>query len=141
MIVGFNLTKILVERKKPVKGKIKINHDLRIENVEQRPLPLKDKKNALLFDFVFHIAYEPSVGEIAIQGNVLYYDDQKKLDAVLEQWKKNKKVPPEISVEVINVIFARCNVRALELAQEINLPAHLPMPQITLREDPSKYIG
>ena len=141
MIVGFNLTKILVERKKPVTGKIKINHDLRIENVEQRPLPLKDKKNALVFDFIFHILYEPGVGEIAIQGNVLYYDDSKKLSAVLEQWKKSKKVSPEISVEVINTIFAKCNVRALELSQELNLPLHLPMPQITLREDPAKYIG
>ena len=55
MIVGFNLTKILVERKKPVQGKIKVNHDLRIDNVEQRPLPLKDKKNALIFEFVFNI--------------------------------------------------------------------------------------
>lgn len=141
MIVGFNLTKILVERKKPVQGKIKVNHDLRIDNVEQRPLPLKDKKNALLFEFVFHINYEPGVGEVALQGNVLYYDDQKKLDAIAQQWKKNKKVSPEVSVEVINVIFARCNVRALELSQELNLPAHLPLPQINLKEDPSKYIG
>jgi len=141
MIVGFNLTKILVERTKPVRGKIKVNHDLRIEHVEQRPLPLKEKKNALLFDFLFHIQYEPSIGEVAFHGNVLYYTDQKKMDTVVEQWKKSKKVPPDVSVEVINTIFAHCNVRALELAHELNLPAHLPLPQITLREDPSKYIG
>ena len=124
-----------------MQGKIKVNHDLRIDNVEQRPLPLKDKKNALIFEFVFNINYEPGVGEVALQGNVLYYDDQKKLDAIAQQWKKTKKVAPEVSVEVINVIFARCNIRALELSQELNLPAHLPLPQINLKEDPSKYIG
>jgi len=141
MIVGFNFTKISVEKKKPVEGKIKINHDLKIERVEQKPLPLKDKKNCLVFDFMFSVHYLPGVGEISFNGNVLYLEDQKKIDNILSQWGKDKRVPPDVSVEVVNAIFAKCNVRALELAQELSLPSHLPMPQITLKEDPSSYIG
>lgn len=141
MIVGFNLNKIHIERKKPVKGKIKVNHDLRFEKVEKRPLPLKEKKDVLLVDFVFQILYEPGIGEATLAGDVLYYADSKKIDELAAQWNKNKKLPADVTAELLNVILARCNVKTLLLTNELNLPAHLPLPQITLQEDASKYIG
>ena len=142
MIVGFNLTKIVVDRNKPVRGKIKVNHDLRIVKVSKSQLPLKDKNEALVFDFEFEIKYDPGIGNILIGGNVLYFgSDAKKMNEICDNWEKKKKLPADVSVEVLNVIFARCNVKALEFANEINLPSHLPLPKISLEEDPSKYIG
>lgn len=142
MIVGFNLTKIDVERKNPVQGKVQVKHDLNINNVSELRLPLKEKKQALTFDFLFTINYLPNIGDIKLGGQVSYFDeDSKKVASTLEQWKKNKKIPSAVSVEILNVIFARCNVKALELANDINLPPHLPLPKINLKEDPRQYIG
>ena len=142
MIVGFNLTKIDVERKNPVQGKVQVKHDLNINNVSELKLPLKEKKQALTFDFLFTINYLPDIGDIKLGGQVIYFDeDSKKVASTFEQWKKNKKIPPAVSVEILNVIFARCNVKALELANDINLPPHLPLPKINLKEDPRQYIG
>ena len=141
MIVGFNFTKILVERNKPLHGNIKVTNDLRLERVEKRPLPLKEKKDALVFEFVFTVDYEPGVGKVLIGGDVLYIDDQKKMDSTLSTWEKNKKIPPDVSLEIVNIILARCNIKTLELANELNLPAHLPMPKINIQDDPRKYIG
>ena len=141
MIVGFNLTKVKVERKKPLQGKITVNHDLRLDDVRKMPLPLKEKQEALVFDFTFMVMYEPGVGEAIIGGNVLYYADPKKIDSVYSQWTKSKKLPSDVSLEIINMIMAKCSVKTLELAHDLNLPSHLPLPQIRLQEDPSTYIG
>ncbi len=141
MIVGFNLTKVNVEKKKPVRGKIRINHDLQIHSVTEQPLPLKEKRQALVIDFLFSILYEPGIGEAVIGGNVLYFDDAKKMEHVLSQWKQHKQLTADVSVEVLNVIMSKCNIKILALSQELNLPAHLPLPHIAQREDPRQYIG
>jgi hypothetical protein len=142
MIVGFNLTKIAVDRLKPVTGKIKVSHDLRLEKVTKRPLPMKEQQDALVFDFVFELKYEPAVGSVILGGNVLYlHPDAKKTEETYAIWEKKKKITPEVSVEVLNTIFSRCNVKALELSHTLGLPSHLPMPKIDLKEDPRQYIG
>jgi hypothetical protein len=124
-----------------VKGKIKVSHDLRFEKVEKRPLPLKDKKDVLFVEFLFQIMYEPGIGEATLGGDVLYYADAKKVDELAAQWNKQKKLPADVTAELLNVILSRCNVKTLLLTNELNLPAHLPLPQISLKEDASKYIG
>ena len=142
MIVGFNFTKILVEKKNSLQGKIQIKHNVDIKDVVESALPLKEKKQALIVDFLFSIHYLPHAGDITLGGNVIYFhDDAKKITSIRDQWKRNKKIPPDVSVEILNVIFARCNVKALELATDINLPPHLPLPKINLKEDPRQYIG
>src|SRR3989344_354650 len=141
MIVGFNLTKINVEKKKPIKGKIQITHDLTINKVTQQSLPTQEKKQALVFDFTFTINYEPAIGDITLGGNIIYFnEDIKTTESIQQAWKKNKKIPSATSVEVLNVIFARCNIKALELSTDLGLPSHLPLPRINRKEDPTSYI-
>ena len=53
-----------------------------------------------------------------------------KQDEIVKGWKKNKQVPKETMTEVLNTILARCNVSALMLSRDVNLPPPIPLPKV-----------
>ena len=143
MIVGFGFTKVGVERhptQTPVQ-KVRVVNDVDIKDVRETPLPVNNRK-AVSVDFEFIIKYEPNVAQISIAGSVLYMGDDAKVKATIEGWKKTKKLDKDVSVEILNMVLAKCNIKALELSQDVNLPTHLPLPRVTPpKEKPSDYIG
>ncbi len=142
MIVGFNYTKITVEKTARPQGKIKVNNGLDITSVTKQPLAVARSKDVLTFTFTFTVTYNPSIGTIALTGDVTYLADPATITSTLDTWNKTKKISPQVSTEVLNIILTKCNIRALELAQELNLPAHLPLPNVNPQaEDPKHYIG
>ena len=97
MIVGFGFTKLSAEKKEAAKGKIDINNNVTIKNVEESDLALgKDKQNVLRFIFEFTSKYEPNVGTILFEGELLYLEEPKKAKEILSGWKKDKKIPKEL---------------------------------------------
>ena len=143
MIVGFGFTKITAERKEAAKGKIDINNNVTIKNVEESDLSLgKDKQSILKFIFEFTSKYEPAIGSIMFEGEILYLEEPKKIKEILNSWKKDKKVPKELMTGLLNTILAKCNVQALIVSQEINLPPPIPMPRVQVQPQADKnYIG
>ena len=76
MIVGFGFTKLSAQRNEAAKGKIDINNNVTIKNVEESDLALgKDKQNVIKFIFEFTSKYEPSIGTILFEGELLYMED------------------------------------------------------------------
>ena len=144
MIVGFGFTKLSAERKEAAKGKIDINNNVTIKDVQEDSFSLgKDKQqNVLRFIFEFTSKYEPSVGTILFQGDLLYMEDQKAVKEILNGWKKDKKIPKEIMAGLLNTILTKCNVQALILSQEVNLPSPIPLPKVQIQAPAEKnYIG
>lgn len=144
MIVGFEINKINVERKKSeIKGVVKVKHNLNINSVKERDIvAFKDKKKGIDFEFLFAIDYEPDFGRINLYGSLMYTDNDKKIKEVVDSWSKNKKIPHDVSVEVLNAILSRCNIKALELAEDVDLPSHIPLPRISMEKNKfSDYIG
>ena len=140
-IVGFDFTKIDAEKKGPVKGKININNNVTIKNVEEQNLNLgKEKQNALKFVFEFIAKYEPDMGSIKLEGNVIYMADSKKIKEILDGWKKDKKLAKDISTGILNTVLTRSNVQALILSQNINLPPPIPLPKVQVDQEKG-YIG
>ena len=141
-IVGFNFEKLTVERKGPISSKLNISSNIDIKKVEKEDLFLgKEKKKGVKFTFEFTINYEPKVGNILATGHVLFYEDSKQVDEIVEGWKKNKRLPTPLSTQVLNLILTRCNLKSLTLAQEVNLPPHLQMPRVKAKESSKDYIG
>lgn len=141
-IVGFNFEKVSVEKKNPIKGKIQIKSNVSITDVKEEKLPTgKAKMDGLRFNFDFKIEYTPSIGEINIKGHIFFMDDPKLLKDIVKQYKKDKKIPPEITTQIINTVLLKSSTKALSLAQEVNLPPHIPLPQISSNADPKNYIG
>lgn len=143
MIVGFHFTKLSIERHQPLQGKLSVRNDLNIKDVKEHILSgVKGSHKAVVFQFVFSVTYAPHVADIIILGDVFYSAEPKKIEEILSTWKSKKKVAAEISVDVLNFVLQKCNIRALEMAQELNLPTHIPMPKVNLQKKTADaYIG
>lgn len=130
-IVGFNFTKIEVVKAKGDSGKINISNNVSVQDVLEADLSLgSQKQKALRFMFEFTSTYEPNVGKITLNGDVIYLDDAVKTKKIIDEWKKDKKVDKEIMSRVLNAVLGKCNVQALILSQTVNLPSPIPLPKI-----------
>ncbi|MEK6936497.1 MAG: hypothetical protein AABW58_00325 [Nanoarchaeota archaeon] len=143
-IVGFNFSKVHVEKKETSETvtNIQIKNDVLITNVQEEKLPTgKTKADGLKFDFKFHLKYEPSVGEIELIGFIYYLDDPETIKDIYKSWKKDKKIPQEITANLVNTVLIKGTIKALNLSQEVNLPPHLPLPTVNPKATPESYIG
>ena len=130
-IVGFNFTKIEAEKKEALKGKINVNNNVTIKGVEEKKISLaNDKQKVLSFTFEFIAKYDPDIGLIKFVGEVLLMEETKKTKELLDGWKKDKKLPKEIMPVILNTVLNKCNIQALILSEQINLPPPIPLPKL-----------
>ncbi len=140
-IVGFGLTRIIAEKLDAIKGKVDIRNNVSVKDIKPSDIALgKDKNNAVKFVFEFTSHYEPAIGKILFEGEVLFMDESPKIKELLDSWKKEKKVTQEVMASVLNSILNKCNVQALILSQDINLPPPIPLPKVQISKPapPSK---
>lgn len=144
-IVGFNYSKVEVEKKDKITNeKVNIKSDVGIKDIKEEKLPTgKTKADGLRFDFEYNVSYNPGLGSILLKGFIYYMDDAKIIKDILAGWKKDKSVPNNVTLEIINAVLFKSTVKALALAQEVNLPPHIPiMPKAMINPTKSKdYIG
>lgn len=133
-VVGLQFNKIVLDKKSPAKGKVSVNNNVSITDVTKTDLTFgASKQNALQFNFEFKVLYEPSIAELTFLGYLTFFEKAEVIDDVIKAWKKDKKVPKEIMTPVLNSVLAKCNVEALLLSREVNLPPPLPMPKVELK--------
>ena len=129
--LGFNFNEIRVIRKEGAKGKINIKNNVSIKDIKEQSLNLGDKsQSALKFVFEFASKYDPDLGEIILGGDLLFMDSSEKVKKILNDWKKDKKVPKDIMSGVLNTVLTKCNIEALILSQKVNLPPPIPLPSV-----------
>lgn len=129
-VIGFSFTKMFVEKKNPVKGKVSINNNVTIKNLEETKLNLNTNKKALKINFDFTSDYTPNIGNILLEGEVIYLVDSNKVDDIVKTWKKNKKLEKDIMTRVLNNVLTKCNIQALILSKDMNLPPPIPLPKV-----------
>lgn len=129
-VIGFSFTKMLVEKLAPVKGKVSINNNVGIKNLEETKLNINSERKALKLDFEFTSTYEPNIGSIMLTGEVIYLTDKTKADEAVKNWKKNKKIEKDMMTNVLNNVLAKCNIQALFLSDKMNLPPPIPLPKV-----------
>ena len=129
-IIGMNFNSLDAKREKEpkVRAEIKVNSVPRINEIKEISIASLGNKKVLSMDFEFVTNYDPKVGEIKISGNLLYMTDDNK--AILKQWEKEKKIPEEPSLEILNYLFRRCLLKASYIAEDLQLPSPLPMPMV-----------
>lgn len=144
-IIGFNFERISVERKKVPQGEIKIANNVRLTDIKEEDIRVGEASKALKVGFEYKLDYGAELGNLIILGNVIYLDDKKKQDAVIEAWKAKKPLETKFSLSVTNTIMAKCNIKAIELCSEVNLPTHIRMPLAKPKDakttKESNYIG
>jgi hypothetical protein len=130
-IVGFNFTRMVVEKTAPAEGKIGIRNNVAIKDVTTTDLSFGENKHqALRFHFEFVSEYDPKIGSITLKGDVIYLEHAKKIKEVTEDWKKDKKVDKDLTATILNHVLAKCNVQALILSKDVNLPPPIMLPKV-----------
>jgi len=127
-VIGLTFTSMEASRTdKPVQGEIQVNTSPKIVEVKEIDVKRLGKKT-LSMGFEFDTDYSPGYGNLKLKGNVMFIGE--KNDEILEQWKKDKKLPDDISVEVLNHLFRKCLVKAAQLADDIQLPPPINIPVV-----------
>lgn len=143
-IIGFHLKKVLAEKISPLKGKLEIKQGLNIEDITEEKASFSDKPT-LKFDFNFSIDYNPDIAKLELKGSVLVLDEKEEAKEIIKDWKKKKFEHP-IKLALFNFIMDRCNIKALNLQDELNLPFHIPFPKLAPQpkqndQNPANYAG
>ena len=129
-IVGFNFTKTNGERTEQFTIDKKIKSDLKISKVEKEKLSLGGSGDVARFEFEFSVEYQ-DCGEMVLGGNVLYMDEPEKIKEIIESWEKKKKTDENVMNQVLNTVLFRCNIKALNVSQDLGLPPHFRLPRVT----------
>lgn len=130
--IGFNFTKMLVERKPATGSKITVANNISITNVGQQKLAVAGSNNVLAVSFKFELKYNPEIGNILLEGTVLELVDEQHLKDNLASWKDKKMLKKDMVGHIMQVILTRCQIQGIILAKELNLPSPIPLPKIKM---------
>lgn len=135
--LGFNFTKINIERFSSKLEELKANTNINILDITSVKADfIKTKEELLSVKFEYIIKYEPDYAKIDFSGDMVLEVEPKKVKEIIKDWK-NKETPEEFRIFVFNIILRKANLKALELEDELNLPLHIPLPFIQ-KENPEK---
>jgi hypothetical protein len=137
-IVKINIHKLHAERSLKAKGgQVKINNNVSLKDVDEMSFSVEGKKG-LKFTFEFTCNYEPELGKIEIEGQILFVDEEEKVSKIKESWDKEKKIPMEVMEQIVNAALHKGNIQAIKISEEVNLPSPLPLPKVRTGEAPVK---
>ena len=138
-IIGFNFEKISGERKKIPQGKIEIKSNINVKSISPEKIELLKDKDVLKFNFEFTVDYEPNIASLVFEGFILVIIEKEKVKDILKKWK-NKKISEEVRLPLFNLILTKCNLKALQIEEELGLPTHVPLPKITPTQQGQNYV-
>ena len=133
-VIGFNLSKVLAERS-PDFTRSAINTNIEFSNVEKEKVDLLKDAEAVKISFKFSVIYEDREkkekknGEVSCEGVIVLSTSKEEAKDFHKSWKK-KEVPKDTMIPLYNVILKKCSLKALQLEDDLNLPPHIPFPQI-----------
>jgi len=133
-LLGFTFTKFLAQKNPDFKGKLDILSNINILSLEKQKLDLINGE-AVKINFDFTLDYKDS-GKLEILGNLMLMFDAKTQKQVLEEWK-DKKLPNDIRLAILNIILQRSSLKALQLEEEVGLPLHVQLPRLKMGEQKS----
>ncbi len=110
---------------------VKINSSPFLKEIKEVTVPSINKK-VLSIIFEFKTRYTPDIGEIKIDGDLLYLTENNA--KILEKWKKETKLPDRDSIIVVNHLFKKCLLKSAMMAEDLQLPPPIPMPKIKPKE-------
>lgn len=132
--------------------------DLRYRNIEARRfsfanMPVEISNNSTVVSvsedggnlkvcFIFTSNYEPNIGTIRIEGDLIVRDAKENIKKVIDEWKKsnNKNLPEKFAEDIHNAILSNCIVEATILSRDVQLPVPIPTLKISIKEKKQKDV-
>jgi len=141
-VIGINIKNIDAKRYAKIERRVRVNNNTKLKEVKEQNLTAL-KKKGLSVGFEFKTTYvsqmNKPLAEIIIKGNVLFLDSRYR--KILSNWKKKKKLPEDVNLQLINAVLRRCLIRALDLSEELQLPPPIALPFARKKSGETRYIG
>lgn len=129
--VGFNYNKISAERVLDSLEGLKIESSLNIDSIRENPSKNPDKSISFLdVYFTSKINYSKNIAKIELKGKVIISIDSKTGEEVKKKWEK-KELVEEVKYPLFNFILTKASIKSLELEENLNLPPHFRLPQVS----------
>jgi len=129
-IVGFNFSKLNVEKNSSDFKNLKIDRNISVDSVESvKKSSIQIKDELMEIKFTYKIKYSPDVANFEFSGSLLATADSKVTKEFLKEWK-NKKFPEKYRILIFNIIMRKSDIKALALEDELGLPLHITLPLI-----------
>lgn len=129
-IVGFNFSKLFAQQKKAAKGNLKIGTNVKIEDVLKTNLAIGKDRSTVKISFTYNVIYDPDIGSLELQGDLLFMQEVKVIDAIMDEWEKKKTLPKKLSVAIVSQIMNKCTIQAMVMTKDIGLPPPIPLPKV-----------
>lgn len=114
---------------------VKLNTNMGVTGMERVPLTLgASKEEALKMNFNFTSVFEPKLGQVVLDGFLLYIDSKEALASIEKSWKKDKKLPKDLNNQLLNHIHSKCAIQSVTLTKDIGLPPPIPLPRLSFDE-------
>lgn len=136
-IIGFNFLKFEAAKIQAApSGNVNVSNNVTIKEVKAFEIELgQSKQEGLRFIFEFTTNYEPKVGTLLMEGEVLFMESVEKINAIKELWEKDKKVDPNVMPVLLNQILTKCNLQALVITKDLNMLPPIPLPKVQVKKE------
>ncbi len=129
-IMGFNFSKISIEKFSEKLDKLKIKTNIDISEIKLLENNfIKTEASLLAVKFLYIVDYDPSFAKIELAGTILFEIDTKTAKEIINNWK-DKNIPEDFKLTLFNLILRKSNVKALQLEDDMNLPLHISLPSL-----------
>lgn len=132
-IIGFNLTKISIERKEKLEKELKVTQNINIVDITKEKIIIS-KDESLKISFKLEIDYGGDFANLEFKGNIMLLPEKEETKKILKSWK-DKKLSEEFRNPLFNFIMTKCTIKALGLEDELSLPPHIQMPRIAQNKE------
>jgi hypothetical protein len=143
-VIGFNFTKILAEKTPEFKGPKSIDTNIEFTNFEKDKIDLLSQEGDVgKISFAYTLSYSDSKDKkekkdteasIKMDGMIMLSISKEELKDLQKGWKK-KQLPKGTQIPLFNLILKKCTPRALQIQDELNIPSHIPIPQLRPKQN------
>ena len=130
-LLSSRLTKVNGNRSPDFSGKLSMNQNIKITSMEKFK-PKEAKTEALKADYCFEVDYS-ELGKVEIGGTLFLGADPKTMKKILDEHKNKKFDSPE-QIAIMNIIIQKASLRAFEIEEELGLPIHIRLPQLSPKQ-------
>lgn len=129
-ILNLRIKKMEGDVGEQVAGELKVSSSLpKIKDITEREIGIGGSKTkVLVMGFDYKVKYEPIKAKINIEGELLFTDSNQK--DILNKWKKDKKIDEKYAMPVLNFIIKKCAIQSIKIADELQLPAPVRLPEL-----------
>ncbi len=132
-IIGFNLTKLSIERKEKLEGKLEIKQSINIDNISKDKINITEGE-VIKINFTFSINYSPDFAKLEFKGGLIVIPEVNEIKQIIKDWEK-KQISDEFKIPLFNFIMNKCNIKAITLEDEMALPIHLQLPRLSPKQN------